>query len=77
MQRIIINIDDGIDLDDAVSTVSAVMGQGRISRAHGKDHFCWHSCYSNKLCVGVSVKYGTDTDTFHVSKYETAHLPKQ
>ena len=65
MNRIIINIDNGIDPECAARMVAAVIGQGRISK-HGKQ-FCYVTTFHNE-CVVYAGKTRNGSDVFRVAK---------
>jgi hypothetical protein len=67
--RIIIDIREGVNEEDALQHVLAVIRWGRISvGAKGKQHYCWHTEFKDGVHVSVRAKYNTNTDTFVVYK---------
>jgi len=71
--RIIINIQDNIDIEDAVGRVVNVISGGRVSQtSDGTEHYCWITTWTDGMVVGTNRKKNKNTDSFNVWK----HNPK-
>ena len=60
--KVIINIEDGVDIRDAMQCVSLVIERGRVS-GNGK-RFCWATVFSDGLTVVTNNR--TKSDSFTV-----------
>ena len=73
MSKIIIHIEDGIDHERALSYVSRVIADGKVSEARGFKQYCFATTFTNHLTskqirVYACEKRHEDTDTFKVFK---------
>ena len=68
-KRIIINIQDNTDIEDAVRRVLHVISGGRISQTgDGTKHYCWITTWTDGIVVGTNRKKNKNTDSFNVWK---------
>lgn len=66
-RRITIQVDETVGDYEALHALLDVVAIGQISKgAKGKDHYCWHTSFSNGIHISTKPKYGTDSDRFEI-----------
>ena len=62
MRRIIINIGEGVDDNEAMEAVKSVVADGRISGSDGKKQYCYVTTFTNGGTVVAGLtRSGNDT----------------
>lgn len=51
MQKIIIKVEDGVDLMEALLKVRSVINSGKISKDKSIPHYCWLTKFDDGLTV--------------------------
>lgn len=69
MPRIIVDIQSGIDVSDALHKLSMVVSHGKLSNAGGVEHYTWLTRWSTGLEISVRrKKKGQNSDSFVVQQ---------
>jgi len=67
--KIIVDIDESIEIDEALNCLKAVFKAGKISEGRGIPHYCWLTVFDNKTVVATKQKKTVDSaDSFRIYK---------